>query len=170
PALPDVVRAAAGADVEVDTSVRRAASRLPLGVDGSVYLIARKEIGGAAVVLLVVVPGIGFLLVVRRLALEVVGDVIEHEAHALGVLEGAPVAAHALRDEDAAHAHGPHHARGVELDALHVDELGIRVEGEGDPVSRGLPAVGRELPALAHPARSTLALPLERGRLPLARQ
>ena len=77
-----------------------------------------------------VVPGVGFLLVVGRLALEELGDVVEHEALALGVLERAAVAAHALGHEDAAHAGRPHHARGVELDALHVDQVGAGVEAQ----------------------------------------
>ena len=150
-ALSDVVGGPARVDVEEDAAVRAAPPGLDLGVDGPRHLVARQEVGGAAVVL-VLVPGVGFLLVVGRLALEVLGDVVEHEARAFGVLERAAVAAHALGDEDAAHARRPHHPGRVELDALHVDQVGARVEAEGDAVARRLPRVRRELPRLAHAA------------------
>ena len=52
---------------------------------------------------MVVVPAVGLFLGVRRLGRENVGDVVEHEAPALGVAQDAAVAADALGHEDAAH-------------------------------------------------------------------
>src|SRR5262249_45232820 len=104
--LPDVVGRPAAGDVEEDAAVRRAAARLDLGVDGPRHLVARQQVRGAPVVLLVRVPALGFLDVVGGLALEVLGDVVEHELLAGVVLQGAAVAAHALGHEDPAHGGG----------------------------------------------------------------
>src|SRR6266545_329077 len=124
-ALADVRRRTPGADIQINTAVGAAAPRLDLGIDGARDLVARKQIGSAPV-LLVFVPGVGFLLVVGGLVLEVLGDVVKHEAHAFRVLQRAAVAAHALGHQKAAHAGRPDHAGRVELDALHVDALGPR--------------------------------------------
>ena len=91
--------------------MRGAPAGLDLGVDGPGHLVARQQVGGAAVVDVVVVPAVGLLFGLRRLGPEHVGDVVEHEALALGVAQDAAVAAHALGDQDAAHAERPHHAR-----------------------------------------------------------
>src|SRR5207249_6161927 len=56
------------------------------------------------------------------------GDVIEHEALALVVLEHPAVAPNALGHEDPAHGRWPHHPRRVELDELHVDQIRARPE------------------------------------------
>ena len=95
---------------------------------------------------------VGLLLGVGGLGAEHVGDVVEHEALALGVAQHAAVAAHALGDEQAAHAERPDHAGGVELDALHVDQLGAGPQGHRVAVAGALPGVGRELPGLADAA------------------
>ncbi len=151
-ALADVVGRPPRADVEEDAAVRRAAPGLHLGVDRAGHLVARQEVRGPPVVLLVQVPAVGFLLVVRGLALEELGDVVEHEALARGVLERAAVAAHALGHQDAAHRGRPHHPGRVELDELHVDQVGARPVGERLAVAGVLPGVRRELPRLADAA------------------
>ena len=111
-----------------------------------------QEVGRPPVVLLVLVPAVGLVLVVGRLALEELRDVVEHEPLALAVLERAAVAAHALGDQDAAHRRRPDHARRVELDELHVDQVGARPERQGVAVARVLPGVRRDLPRLADAA------------------
>ncbi len=95
-----------------------------LGVDGAGHLVARQQVGGAAVVLRVVVPAVRLLGGLRVLTFEHRRDVGEHEPLAVGVLQHAAVAADTLGDEDALHARRPDHAGGVELDELHVDQCG----------------------------------------------
>ena len=85
-------------------------------------------------------------------AAEQLGDVAEHEPLAVGVPEDAAVAAHALGDEDPADRRRPHHPGRMELDALHVDELGARPQGERVTVAGVLPGVGRDLVGLADAA------------------
>ena len=149
PAL-DVLGGAPRRDVEIHAAVRSPAPGLHLGVDRAGDLVARQEVRGAAVVLLVVVPGVGLALVVGRFGAEELRDVIEHEALPLAVLERAAVTAHAFGHEEAAHARWPDHPRRMELDHLHVDEVRAGVEGHRDPVAGVLPRVRRDLPALPH--------------------
>ena len=149
----DVVGGPARRDVEEHTAVLGPASRLHFCIDRARDLVAREQVGRAPVVLLVRVPAVGFGLVVGRLALEELRDVIEHEALALGVLQRPAVAAHALGDEDAAHRRRPDHPGRVELDELHVDQVGARPEREGLAVAGVFPRVRRDLPRLADTAR-----------------
>ena len=130
----------------------RPSAGLDLGVDGARDLVARQQLGRAAPGAVVVVPAVGLLLGVGGLGAEHVGDVVEHEALALGVAQHPAVAAHALGHQQSAHAERPDHARGVELDALHVDELGAGPQRHRVAVAGGLPGVGRELPGLADAA------------------
>src|ERR1700685_4363333 len=58
----------------------------------------------------------------------------------------------ARRRRGAAQLRGPDHARRVELDALHVDQLRAGPEGHGVTVAGALPRVRRELPGLADAA------------------
>ena len=129
--------------------MRRAPARLDLRVDGAGHFVTRQQVGRAAVVDVVVVPAVGLLLGLRRLGPEHLGDVVEHEALALGVAQHAAVAAHTFGDEDAAHAERPHHAGRVELHRLHVDDVGPGPDGHGMAVAHRLPAVGGVLPRLA---------------------
>src|SRR5438477_288215 len=76
---------------------------LDLAVDGPRDLVTREQLRRPAVVLLVLVPAVGLLDRVGRLRLEELGDVVEHEPLALGVLEDTAVAPHRLGHEDAAH-------------------------------------------------------------------
>ena len=128
-------------------------ARLHLGVDGPGHLVPGQQVGRAPVVVVVLVPGVGLFLGLRRLGPEHVGDVVEHEAGALGVAQHAAVAAHALGHEDAAHRQRPHHAGRVELHALHVDHVGPGPDGHGVTVADGLPRVRGVLPRLADRAR-----------------
>ena len=82
-----------------------------------------QQLGRAAVVRLVVVPAVGLLLRVRRLGLEEVRDVVEHEALALGVASGcrrrrAPTPVTRMPRT----RRRPDHAGRVELHELHVDQ------------------------------------------------
>src|ERR687898_271341 len=87
-------------DVEEPPAVRRAPPGLDLAVDRPGDLVPGQQLGWAPVVLLVVVPAIGLVLGLRRLLAEEVGDVVEHEPVAAGVLQDAAVTAHALGDQD----------------------------------------------------------------------
>ena len=132
--------------------MRAATAGLHLGVDGAGDLVARQQVGRAPVVLLVGVPAVGFLLVVRRLALEELRDVIEHEPLAFAVLQRPAVAPHAFGHEDPAHGGRPHHARRMELHELHVDQVGAGPHGERVTVARVFPGIRRDLPRLADAA------------------
>jgi hypothetical protein len=79
--------------------------------------------------------------VVGGRGLVVLGDVVEHEPLAQVVPQHAAFAADALGDEDAADGRGPDHARGVELDELHVHEVGAGVVGQGVAVAGVFPRV-----------------------------
>ena len=130
-----------------------APARLDLAVDGPGHLVPGQQVGRAPVVVVVLVPGVGLFLGLRRLGPEHVGHVVEHEAGALGVAQHAAVAAHALGHEDAAHRQRPHHAGRVELHGLHVDDVGPGPDRHGVAVADGLPRVGGVLPRLADRAR-----------------
>src|ERR1035437_8738567 len=65
-----------------------------------------------------------------------------HEALTLGVAEDAALTPDRLGHQDAARARRPDHPGGVELDKLHVLQLGPRLEGHGGAVAGALPAVG----------------------------
>ena len=73
------------------------------------------------------------------------GDVVEHEAAPFLVQEDAAFAAHAFGDEDALHARRPDHAGRMELDELHVHQLGAGVVGERVAVAGAFPAVAGDL-------------------------
>src|SRR5919198_1355049 len=64
----------------------------------------------------------------------------------------SPFTTHAFGHENAAHAGRPHHARGMELHELHVDELGAGFVGERVAVPRVLPRITGDLPRLADAA------------------
>ena len=148
----DVLRVAPGGDVEVHPAVGAASTLLDLGVDGPRHLVARQEIGrapGAPVG----VPPVGLLLGLGGLGPEHLGDVAEHEPLTERVAEHPAVAPDPFGDEDAAHRRGPHHARRVELDELHVDEVGARPQGQGVAVTGVLPGVRCHLVGLADPTR-----------------
>ena len=124
----------------------RAAALADLGVDGSRDVVAGRELGRAAVVGLASVreridPLAGLLVGTGVLVAPVVGEVAPHEALAIGVAEDAALPSHGLGHQEASHAGGPHHAGRVELDELHVDELGTRPIGQSVPVRGVLPRV-----------------------------
>ncbi len=122
--------------------MRGVAPGLHLGVDRPGDLVTRQQLRRAAVVGLVVVPAVALLLGGGVLVLEHLGDVVEHEPLALGVAQHPAVTAYGLGDQDAAHGRRPDHARRVELDELHVDQLRPGEQRERVPVTGVLPGVG----------------------------
>src|SRR6185503_8162219 len=86
------------------------------------------------------------------LRLVVVRNVVEHEPASLAVLEDASFAAHAFGDENPAHTRRPDHPGRMELDELHVDELGAGAVGERVPVAGPFPAVAGDLVGAADAA------------------
>ena len=67
-------------------------------------------------------------------------------------LQDAAFAAHGFGDENAANARRPDHAGRMELDELHVHEIGSGVVGERVTVAGVLPAVARDLVGAADAA------------------
>ena len=151
PAL-DLLGRHPGRDVEVDAAVRAAAAGLDLGVDGAGHLVAGQQVRGATRRVVVLEPLVGFFFGLGVLPLEDRGDVVEHEALALGVLEHAAVAAHAFGDQDALHRQRPDHAGRVELDELHVDQARAGAHRQRVAVAGVLPGVRRHLERLADAA------------------
>ena len=98
-------------------------------------------------------PAVGLLLGLGELALEHVGDRAEHEPLAVLVLEHAALAADALGDQGPADAGRPDHPGRVELDELHVDQVGAGPEGHGVAVGGVFPGVRGDVPAAADAAR-----------------
>ena len=84
-------------------------------------------------------------LVVGGLVAVRLGNVVEHEAAPFLVEEDASFAAHAFGDEDPLHAGRPDHAGGMELDELHVHQLGAGAVGERVAVASAFPAVAGDL-------------------------
>src|SRR5688572_31039749 len=139
-------------DIEVNTAVRRATARLDLAVDAAGDVIARQQLGrtAGALVLLGVAPA--FFGIRSGLRFVVVGDVVEHEAPALAVLEDPAFATHTLGDENAAHAGRPDHSGRMELDELHVDQFGAGTVRQRVSVAGALPAVAGDLVGTADAA------------------
>ena len=141
--------AVAVADVEVGTAMLRAAARLHLAHDGASHHITGQQFGGTACLAVAVEPQLRLFLGVGGLRSKSLGDVIEHEAHTLGVGEDAPLASHSLGDEGSSHRRRPHHARRVELGELHVHQLGTGAGGHTVAVAGVFPGVGGDTPRLA---------------------
>jgi hypothetical protein len=148
--LLDVLRAVRHArldpgDVEEHAAVRAPAALADLLHDLARDVIAGEELGRPPRVLvpLGVLPPL--LFGVGRLAFVVVGDVVEHEALAVLVAQDAAFAAHPLGHQDPLDRRRPDHPRRVELDELHVHQIGARVEGERVAVAGVLPAVAGDL-------------------------
>src|SRR5262249_10996583 len=68
------------------------------------------------------------------------------------VAQDAAFAAHSFGHQDAADAWRPNHAGGMELDELHVDQLGPGVVGQGVAIAGVFPAIARDLVCAANPA------------------
>ena len=132
-----------------DNWTRADPSRIPPMIALPTTAGTGSEVGRAAVVSLVLVPAVRLRLVVGGLGGEEGRDVVEHEPFAVPVLERAAVAAHAFRDQDAAHAGGPDHARGMELHKLHVHQVRAHIERHGGAIAGVLPRVGGHFPSLA---------------------
>ena len=139
-------------DVQIDAAVRAAPARLDLVHDAAADVVAREQLRRPprGFVPLRVPPAL--LLVVRRLRSVILGNVVEHEAAALIVLEHTAFAADSFGDQDAAHAWRPHHPGWMELDEFHVHEVGARVVREGVAVAGVLPAVAGDLERAADAA------------------
>ncbi|GAA3047029.1 hypothetical protein GCM10020000_28850 [Streptomyces olivoverticillatus] len=149
---PDLLGGHPGGDVQEHPAVRGAAPGLDLGVDGAGHLVAREQLGRAAVVVGVGVPAVALVLGLGVLLPEDVRDVVEHEPLALAVAQHPAVAAHGLGDQDALDGRRPDHARGVELHELHVDQARPGEQRQRVPVAGVLPGVRGDLEGLADAA------------------
>ena len=150
--LQDVFGRPPGRDIQEDPAVRRPAARLDLGVDRAGHLVAGEQLRRAPVVVRVVVPAVRLFLGLGVLGPEHVGHVVEHEPLALGVAQHAAVAAHRLGDQQPAHRGRPDHPGRVQLDELHVQQLGPGAQRQRVAVAGVLPRVGRDLVGLADAA------------------
>ena len=151
--------------------MRAAAARLHFAIDAAGDVIARQQLRRTPRVLVALRVAPAFFFVVGGLRFVKVRDVVEHEAAALAVAQHAAFAAHALGHQDAAHAERPHHARGMELDELHVEQFGARVIGQRVAVARVFPTVAGDLEGAPDAAggqhhglrRHTMKRPLSRS-------
>ena len=139
-------------DVEKDAAVRAPAALADLAHDAARDVVAGEELRGPARALVALGVAPPFLLVVGGLAAIVLRDGVEEEAPAFLVEQHPALAADALGDEDALHAGRPDHPGGMELDELHVDQLGARIVRERLAVARVLPAVAGDPVGLSDPA------------------
>ena len=170
---------------EEHAAVRAAAALLHLAHDAPRDVVAGEQLRGSPRVLALVLGAEhileAFFFVLGGLRAVVLRDVAEHEPRAGVVPQHAALAAHAFRDQNAANGRRPHHAGGVELHELHVDEFRARVVGERVPVAGVLPRVRRDLVRLAdaagrendrlraeHGPPAALAVVGERARDPVA--
>ena len=132
-------------------------SLLDLGVDGARDVVAGRQLGRAARVGLATLgqrgdPAGRLLVGGGVLGAPVLGEVVPHEPVAVDVAQDPALAADGLRDEEAAHARRPDHPGRVELDELHVDQLGAGLVGERLAVAAVLPRVRGDLVRLPDPA------------------
>ena len=132
--------------------MRRSAAGLYFAIDAASDVIARQQFWRTAGALVALGIAPALFRVGRGLRFVVVGDVVEHEATALVVLQDATLTAHALGHEDAFDARRPDHPGGMELDELHVDELRAGAKGEAVSVAGPFPAVARDLVGAADAA------------------
>src|SRR5262249_41449296 len=135
--------------LQEDAAVRTAAALADLAADAAGHVVARQQVRRSsrilALVLLAEHVQEAFLLVGGRRRLVVIRNVVEHEAPVLGVAQYAALAADAFGDADALHTGRPDQPGRVELDELHVDQLGARVVPESVAVAGAFPAVARDL-------------------------
>ena len=139
-------------DVEKDAAVRAAAARLDFAIDAARDVVAREQFRRTARVLVALRVAPAFLFAVGGLRFVQIGNIVEHEAAAFAVAQHAAFAAHAFRHQDAAHADGPHHAGGVKLHELHVQQLGAGAVGERVAVAGVFPTVAGDLEGAADAA------------------
>ncbi len=147
--------------------MRAPAALTDLAHDAAGDVVAGEELGRAARGLVALRVPPAFLFVVGGLALVEIGDVVEHEPPALVVAQDPALASNPLGHQDSAHARRPDHARRMELEVLHVDEVGARVVREGLSVPGVLPAVAGDLVGAADPSgREHDGLRLEDAEVP----
>ena len=128
-----------------------------LGVDGPRDVVAGGQLGRPPRVGLLALgqrghPAGGLLVGGRVFGPAVLGQVVPHEPHAVLVAQDPALTADGLGHEQAADAGRPDHPGRVELDELHVDELGARLVGQRLAVAAVLPRVRGDLVGLADPA------------------
>ena len=154
---PDVVGRQV-ADVEEDAAVGRAAALADLGVDRPRDVVAGRQLGrpaGVGLAALRTAPSTqlrGLLVGRGVLGAAVLGQVLPHEPLAVLVAQDPALAADGLGHEQAADAGRPDHPGRVELDELHVDQLGAGLVGERLAVAAVLPRVRGDLVGLADAA------------------
>ena len=147
--LLDVVGGPVARDVEEGAAVGAAPSLFHLVEDGACHHVAGQQLRRPARLHVPAHPAVRLFLGIGRLRGEARGDVVEHEALALGVAKVASLTAHTLGDQCAAHRRRPDHARGVELGELDVHEFCASLVGHGRSVAGVLPGVGRDAPHLS---------------------
>ena len=146
------------ADVEEDAAMRRSAALLDLGVDRPGDVVAGRQLRRPAGVGLV---GPGTARVTQRLASSSVAAYssrrssgryfhMKRSPSALRRIPPSPRTASVTSRP--AHARRPDHPRRVELDELHVDEVGTGLVRECLAVAAVLPRVRRDLVGLADAA------------------
>ena len=145
------------ADVEEDAAVRRAPALADLGVDRPRDVVAGRQLGRPPRVGLATLgqrrhPARGLLVGRGVLVAALLGQVLPHEPLAVLVAQDPALAADGLGHQQAPDARRPDHARRVELDELHVDELGAGFVGERLAVAAVLPRVRGDLVRLADAA------------------
>ena len=133
--------------------MRAAAALLDLAHDAARHVVAGEQLGRAARVLVALACSASPPPRCRRSApCSCSGMSSNMKRWPSLVAQHAALAAHALGDQDAAHARRPDHAGGVELHELHVHQLGAGVVGERVAVAGVLPAVAGDLVGAADAA------------------
>ena len=134
--------------------MRTAASCFHFAIDAPRDVVARQQFRWTPRVLVPnnIAPALFFRI--RSLSLVEVRYVVEHEALALIILQYAAFTTHAFSDQNSRHAQRPDHPSRMELDELHIHQLGARTVGQRLPVARVFPAVRRDLERPANTASS----------------
>src|SRR5437868_1296624 len=115
-------------DIQERAAMFRAAALTYFGVDGTRHNVASGKLHLLRIVLL-------------------------HEALAILIAKNAALSADGFGNEDALHAGRPYHARGMELDELHVFEFSAGLVGERHAIRRVFPGVRGDLVHFSKTAR-----------------
>ena len=132
-------------DIEENAAMRAAAPFTYFALNAAGDVVARQEFGRAASFFIALRVAPAFFFVVGGLAFVERRNIVEHEALAVFVAQHAAFAADAFGDQDAAHAGRPHHAGGMELNELHVEQFRAGMISQRVAVAGVLPTVAGDL-------------------------
>src|SRR5580704_9186129 len=127
--------------VQKNSAVRTAPAFAKFAVYAAGNMIARKQFGRPARVLVALRVPPAFFGIVRGVASVIFRNIVEHETLAQAVDQDPALAAYSLCHQQAAHAGRPDHSRRMELHELHPQQRSAGVISQRMAVAGVLPTV-----------------------------